>query len=182
MKAGNFVALLVIGAGVYGLTTDTGGRYVDKMLSALAMEADLNLDFNSLSAEMSRDQVRHTYQHIKLKCGPSRSQFGNLSCGSEIATFNGIVAENVEFIFSSAGLQSVRVTFKGREHQDLIAQLRASHGLPRRLGENRKDGYGNPLLAWDIRTGIVMASERLNKKDESVLQWVSIRVLTEGLF
>lgn len=157
------VAAMVIGPAWWLLLTEDGQRRTDAVMLWLWGQKEVGLELGRL-APYEEAALLALYDDLQWRCATGGGAFGERRCTAAIGVFNGIPARSMTFYFQGGMLSALKLVYRRRYHETLIADLR------RRLGPPRREAG---VLRWSTDEGLLVAKERMTPADEAALIWIA---------
>lgn len=156
--------------------TDEGARISDNVVLWLWGETGLDLNFSRLDAGIDQQQIPRVYPDLDWQCEDRRTDFGDRLCAATIASVNQYPARYVSFFFGDGRLRAMKLVYRSRYHDALLAQLRQQLGTPATDAMPASDRPDHAtLLEWNTGSGRLIAKRHLHEDDEPALMWIAAR-------
>lgn len=134
------------------------------------------MDVDGLTGRETELEITQTYHYLRHTCVPEPGILGDRVCWSTVSEFNGIDARLLSFFFRNDRLSAVRVSFAAEHHGEMFALMEKRFGAARSFGAGT-DAFGNNIVGWIRRTGVVAANDRLSGDEEGLLLWLAPRTV-----
>lgn len=142
----------------------------------------INVDFDAFSAGFDSARIKSDYHFLKFTCTPEPgSPLGDSVCWAPVTSVNGIDAKIAAFFFEKGKLSTVRLSFEGKYHAPFFSQMHVKYG-PVRMIKPHGDIYGNNIVGWVRREGIVAINDHIEAKQEAIVLWISGPRILEKIF
>lgn len=159
---------VVAGPFIWLVLTEDGKRRSDLFLLHLFGHQPFNLAVAKLRPGLDEDVLLGQFPRVAFNCADVSTALGERHCEAQIGSFNGIPARQAQLDWKDDALAAVRIDYRGRWHEILVAELTTRLGAPRR---DRVDE--RTILAWRLDHGMLLAPEQLIDAEPPVLIWIA---------
>ena len=151
---------IVFGPIYWLVFTEDGQRRTDMALIALINDAtDMNIAFAKLRGSAREADLTGSFPKVDFICANEESRFGERTCASEIAAFNGAPAKYAAVFFHDGFMSAVKMTYRRPYHRFVQERIYLELGEPD-LENDAK------LWRWNTDFGTVLMSVETPPDDE----------------
>lgn len=156
--------------------TEDGKKFTIKLTSAVGLTPPLiEMDFDKLDGGIKKDSLKAMYPQLNYFCYQEdrATAFGDNTCNSDIALFNGMKSYNVALFFKGDELSVIRVAMQPESYEDSVKWLDARYTRTDIKSENSfTGGKKHPITLWKTPSGnYVLASQDQTTIGETILLW-----------
>lgn len=163
---------LALVAGPFGwlMFTEDGRRRSDLVILHLLGAPSFDIAYDRLTGAVTQTDIAEQFPKLELECRERRTAFGERVCSAEIASFNGLPAREARLYYVGERLTALRLNYRSRYHDTLVAGLRNGLGAP-------LAPVDSGVLIWELDDGVVMlAAERPTDEADAALLWLTPRL------
>jgi hypothetical protein len=160
---------LVLIAGPFGwlVFTEDGQRRSDLFLLHVLGNPSFNIAYDRLNSAVTQDDIETLFPKVRFTCEARETPFGDQVCSANIASFNGLPADQARLYYKDDALGAMRLDYRKRYHELLATSLRNG------LGEPMQPAAAD-LMLWQLDGGVIMLSaQRPETQADAALMWLS---------
>ena len=147
----------------------------------LAIAPALTADLDEFSTGVREETLGSRFPDVDWKCHEERSDLGARVCRGRLRSWNGHYVRRAEFFFGQRGeLRVVRIAYRPFAQEDMLNALRVRYGADKPV--TRADRFGQPLVSWNLSSGVLLATSEVQPQFEGSVMWVSRESVVTELF
>lgn len=163
-----YLLVLALAPAFWLLFSTEGQRFFDiNMLKLFKGRSEFNIKFEGLSPALDEQTVLKNFPEIEFQCQDQPTPWGDRTCGSDIAAFNGTPARYVTFFFYNQHLTAMKLGYQRAYHQYAVDLLTAGLGEPQATANAG-------VAQWPTTNGMFIGlRQQLQADQEPALLWLA---------
>lgn len=171
----NIVIIVLLALVVWLMFTSSGLRSLDSIKSLASSDNAVQINLVALNGGYTEAELKRVFPQLSWQCMDQDSAFGKRFCHAQISHLNGIPAHYLTAFLKEGVLKAMKMVYRPRFQQDMIAQVREQLGEPSNVVDTTPADPAVPhaVFQWGQKGSAVVLKQSLLAGDEAAMMWLN---------